>query len=462
MIAITEQVINGYTIYNKKIYDYNNILISEEIVRYKTVIMKRDNELYYMLYDTNICVVREVFRFLNNDLSMSAQNSREKYLHGLKLLHIFSYIINVRINEFSSMDIHNFIAFLQGKSLEGRNLKLVLKTERNVETVSGYLSACRLFVKYVYGNTNSEFLKLNNNLVYQHMLSDEYTHNVTPYQNRVMGTNTNILEEIPAYISVEEFWRIITVIRSEYSIVEECIVRLMFECGLRIGEVLGITSDDLLTKKNDDKYISYCELKNRISDEKYQNAKTCMKVHSVKDYGLKEYQNSFQIVILPNELFELIYTYIEKYHTKYRSTKKDNYYKYAVADRVRNGSKYEDVNFYIFLNTQGRRLSQRIWSETLRDIFQKANIKVDKKTKRHNLSHRFRHGFAVFHVQYMKTKILRLKELMRHRSLKSLERYYKLTIEDKIKIKDDFVNDLYTNLPELKSDYYKLKGINHD
>lgn len=42
--------------------------------------------------------------------------------------------------------------------------------------------------------------------------------------------------EVPRYISVPEFQNIITTIRNFYTNREEIIVRLMFQCGLRIGE----------------------------------------------------------------------------------------------------------------------------------------------------------------------------------------------------------------------------------
>lgn len=464
MITVVEQKKNGNTFYLRKVFDHNNQLISEEKVRFKTVIKNINDKLYFILYDMNMCVIKDVFKLLNVDLASQASNSKEKNLHGLKLLFTFSYIINVSVSDFSSTDINNFVAFLQGKSLKGRLLNLQLETERNVETVSSYLSSCRVFAEKYCGNTVSKFLELDNRTV-NIPLSDEYTHETMPYKNRVIKQNL-LYEEVPAYISVEEMSKIINIIRNEYSILEECIVRLMFETGLRIGEVLGLTSDDLVVEKviegNIEKYISYAYLRNRVSDEKYQSAKTCMKVHDISEYQTKKYQESYQVVIVPQELYELINTYIEQYHLVYRKTKKDNYYSCAKADRVRSASKYEEMNYYIFLNSLGKKLSQRMWSKTLREIFEKTGIVVDKEKKIHNLSHRFRHGFAVFHVQYMNTKILRLKELMRHRSIRTLERYYKLTISDKIKVKEDFTDELYRVIPELKTYNYGEKKANDE
>lgn len=460
MITVNEQMKNGNTFYSKKVFDRNGQLISEEKVRFKTVIKKIEDKSYFILYDMNMCVVKDVFKLLNIDLEKQAFNSKEKHLHGLKLLYTFSYIINVSISDFKSTDINNFIDFLQGKSLKGRQLNLQLDTERNSETVSSYLSSCRVFAEKYCGKDTSKFLELDKYKTIEHILSDEYTHKTVPYRNRIQK-NEELLDEVPAYISIEEMSRIIDIIRNEYSILEECIVRLMYETGLRIGEGLGLTSDDLIVKEvqteNGVKYITYAQLRNRVSDENYQKAKTCMKVHDVSEYQLDKYQQSYQTVIVPHELYDLINTYIEKYHLKYRKTKKVNYYRHAQADRVISASKYEDMNYYIFLNSQGKKLSQRMWSRTLREIFKKANIAVDKKKKIHNLSHRFRHGFAVFHVQYMNTKILKLKELMRHRSIRTLERYYKLTLSDKVKIKEDFTDELYRFIPELKTYDYDAK-----
>ncbi|MGE7363971.1 tyrosine-type recombinase/integrase [Staphylococcus cohnii] len=91
--------------------------------------------------------------------------------------------------------------------------------------------------------------------------------------------------EVPKYISVDEFKKIIEVIRSDYSIREEIIVRLMYECGLRIRETMGLTFEDLdITEES----ISVAYIRNRASDKPYQLAKTCMTIVAREQYKLSK------------------------------------------------------------------------------------------------------------------------------------------------------------------------------
>lgn len=57
------------------------------------------------------------------------------------------------------------------------------------------------------------------------------------------------VRRVPKYISIEDFGRIINIIRQDNNATAEIIVRLMFEYGLRLGEVLGITNEDVTEKK---------------------------------------------------------------------------------------------------------------------------------------------------------------------------------------------------------------------
>lgn len=237
--------------------------------------------------------------------------------------------------------------------------------------------------------------------------------------------------EVPKYISVEEFERIIIEIIANYSIREEIIVRLMFQCGLRLGEVLGMTSDDLVMEEIDGAYVPVLYIRNRYSDQPFQNAKTCMKVPDRKLYRSKDYKTNgygYQTVIIPEDLYNLINDYIEIAHVAAREHKTENYNHSTIADRVRKPEPYEDDNYYIFINSLGRPLSQISWNNIIRKIFKTVGIPVDKETRSNNLNHKFRHGFAMFNVQYLHCNELQLKDRLRHHSIQSVAAYFKFFI----------------------------------
>ncbi|MBC2579045.1 site-specific integrase [Clostridium sp. DJ247] len=265
--------------------------------------------------------------------------------------------------------------------------------------------------------------------------------------------------EVPRYISLDELRLIIQEIRQNYGLREEIIVRLMFENGLRVGEVLGLAFDDVLMEKVERppgsgkfEIVPVVYIRNRVSDKPYQKAKRLMQVKDRSEYNFSEYKRKeygYNQIIIRKELFNLINEYIDEIHLDARERKSTNYYKYSLADRVRKPEKFEEDNFYIFINSLGRPLSQTLWNGTIRKIFKTLNIEVDRDVKEHNLNHRFRHGFAMYNVSRGVNE-LQLMGMMRHASLQSVAKYYRPTLSDAIEMKTNFTEDLYTDIPELR------------
>ncbi|MFL0246570.1 tyrosine-type recombinase/integrase [Candidatus Clostridium stratigraminis] len=449
MIIVKEQKKSNENFYNVETYNQNNTLIYTEKIHLRSAIVEKNKQTYFILYDENMLPIKQVFRYLNFSINALSINSREKGLHALKLLYVFSKIINKDIADFSKTDISNLIDFLRGFSPEGQVISFEITTSRNFETINGYFSVYRSYMKYL-NLKDSLFLTKSEKEVT--VMTSEYgvEMKINPYEITEKGPSVN--DEVPMYISVEEFKSIISLIRKEYSKREECIVRLMYQCGLRIGEVLGLTADDLTIEKIEDEYVAVAYLRNRLSDKKTQLAKTCMKVIDKKQYKLKEYNTinwGFQRVIIPMDLYDLLNEYIDEAHVNARENKHNNYYKYTIADRVRNSEEDEDDNYYVFLNSLGKPLLSPLWNHTLREIFKKTNISVDTDVRESNLNHRFRHGYAMYQVKYLNVKILDLQRKLRHRNVASVYCYYRPTISDEIQLKNEFTQELYTIIPEL-------------
>ena len=126
-------------------------------------------------------------------------------------------------------------------------------------------------------------------------------------------------------------------------------------------------------------------------------------------------------------------------------------YEQGYADIVSVRDKPE-TNHYIFLNRYGRILSDQTWNNTLKKYFEVAGIPIDVDVRENNLSHRFRHGFAMVHARFSKhpADALSLQKMLRHKSLSSTMVYYNPTPEDEFKIKMEFQKELYDMIPELK------------
>ncbi|MCM3024647.1 tyrosine-type recombinase/integrase [Heyndrickxia ginsengihumi] len=451
MILVRERKSGNASFYNIETYNEKNQLIFSEVLDFKSSIFSHENGFtYFILYDKNMIPISDVFRFLNYELSAISINSREKALHALKLLYLYETITNTKIETFTRNDVTNLKHFLRGVSPVGQTISFEMETIRSNDTINGYLSIYRNYVTYLEYN-ESYLLKKSPKIAQISLPGSEIDMNVQKYESSEKTASKQ--PQVPRYISIEEFKKILKLVREKYGKCEECIIRLMFQAGLRIGEVLGLTGDDIVIEKIESEYVSVVYLRNRVTDQKDQKAKTCKTPISRKEYKSKDYKTEgygFQRVIIPIDLYELINDYIEETHEKAKNDKHDNYYKFTIADRVRETEEYEDDNYYVFINSQGKPLSSHLWNHRLRTIFEEVGIPVDKGSREHNLNHRFRHGFAMFNVQYLHIKELELQRKLRHRNLSSVAIYYRPTISDEIALKTQFTEDLYNVIPELK------------
>ena len=419
-------------------------------IHYRTAIVKRNNNEYLLIYNTNMVLNSDAFEYVNRELIDKSVNTRIKANEALKFLFSFEEMIGRNVHEFSSDDINTLKFFLHGYSPDGFEMSLKNFTLRNNATINGYLSVYRGYLTYL-GHTSNPIFSMKN--IPSHFFKKDSYKVAQRYSKNEKHTCS---EEVPRYISVDEFTSILSYVRENGSLRDELIIRLMYQCGLRIGEVLGLTADDVVNEKlPDGSYSKIAYIRNRLTDAKCQHAKSCMKIVSKEQYNTPEYNtkdDGYQFVILPDDLYDLINTYIEEEHSAIREndTKAQRYYKNTIADRTRPENDYEDDNYYIFVNSIGTPLSVGSWNDILRKIFSSVGISVDIQKKENGLNHRFRHGFAMFNIQYLNVKEVELARLLRHRSVNSVLIYYRPTTSDKIKLKTEFANSLYEIIPSLK------------
>ncbi|KAF3301359.1 tyrosine-type recombinase/integrase [Carnobacterium sp. PL12RED10] len=419
--------------------------LSKEI-SYTAYEIRYNNRLYHILYDSRMNPMESPFEFLNFFLSDKSENTKRKAAQALKLLFSYEVIINKKLAKFKQFDVSNLKKFLHGFNTPGNSLNIVMTSSRSNSTVNSYLSIYRQYLSFK-GEINNVLTKRGNT----HNYFDAYKEISYSGTEYIANEKTANPIEVPKYISVDDFKKVIEVIRDDYTVREETVVRLMFQCGLRIGEVLGLTFEDLDVIEEGGKYICLAYIRNRQSDQSYQLAKTCMSITDRKQYQQRDYQTrdiGYQVAVIPMDLYDLINDYINEFHEKARTNHPNNYFETNVAD-IATSEDNED-NFYIFINSLGRPLSQANWNQIIRKIFKKAGIHIDKKDRKHNLNHRLRHGFAMFNVQHLKLNEFELKQRMRHKSLQSVSTYFNPTINDQITLKNEFVDSLYDLYPELR------------
>ena len=419
-----------------EIYFDNTLVTTIDFVR----VNKKHNEFNYLfLIDTNGYVIDDVYNFLNIEYKYNSINSREQILTFLKLLYSFQAIIGKQFEKFDRKDIDLLSSFIQGESIEGNFISFKLVTKRSISTHNQYFNIMRNYFRY---------LKIKNKILFEKktvavqkggygMMAHSKKNTVTTYTTN-KSRHQSFKVFIPRFIKLSEFHRIVEFIDNQnksklLKLRNRIIIELMYRNGLRIGEVLGLTLEDLVTHADDkDSYVVY--IRNRLSDKEYQKAKTCYKVKSKDDYTSYNYNEEdigYQTVLIRKDLKDMIDKYIKLSTNimKVSDTVLDNIMNFATADCV---TKKLKENRYIFLNKNGTPLSTSGWNKELKFIFQKLKIECDSKKRKNNLNHRFRHGFAIFLIQNG-YPIDQVQQFLRHANISSTVIYTRPTKEDILK-----------------------------
>lgn len=425
-----------------KLYNNQSIIRTISIESYKK---KIDDYTYIILIDSNGNCIRTAYDYLNthknNALGNKDMQLREQAVTALKLLYSYMELKHINNIEFITDDeINEFKAFIRGQKIIGTEITFEGTTIRSNTTINTYQYHYRKYLKFL-GVSESVFYEERLLSSYRGsgsgFLSHAIRNNIKKYVN---SEKTYTKRETPKYISYREYLLITELIDNEYSIRDYLIVILMYNYGLRIGEVLGLTIEDL-EEAHDDSFDCRLILRNRSGDRRYQHAKSCINVKSVQDYSSKEYNQKnvgYQVVELDREDFDMINDYLNASRSPLAYRRKDrkkslvlnNLDNKNIADKVTNRKDLKK-NSYIFISKNGTPLTGGSWNRICRKIFETIGIDVDKDSKRDNLNHRFRHGFAMFKVIVQNYDILQLQNAMRHSDPTTCKIYFNVDEKEK-------------------------------
>lgn len=391
---------------------------------------------YLFIIDENGAVLDDVYNYINDNYKYQSINTRKQIQSFLKLLYSFAQIINKDFKSFNDKDIDLFSLFITGGYIEGNTITFDLKTTRSISTHNKYFDNMRGYFKYL----NIENKKLfEQKIAYiaksgfgmmAHAKEVKVLSFVTNKGRHISYENT-----VPKHIKLDEYFKIIKYI-DELNISDtlktrnKLIIELMYGAGLRIGEVLGLTIEDIEEYSDSDDACKLI-LRNRLSDKEYQLAKGCISVKNKSTYSSSEYNTKdkgYEVVIVAGNIKTLIDEYINMPTNVFNTSDKviSNIAKFASADTVTSKN---IANRYIFLNKNGAPLSSSGWNKFLKTVFNAVGITIDKYSKTENLNHRFRHGYAMllkqngYSLDYIQYK-------MRHNNISSTQIYARNTEED--------------------------------
>jgi len=450
MIVYSEEKLGPQSVFYKKILDVIGTEISTRKIALPLYKAEQNGYTYFLLYDYKMQIISSVFEYLNYELQISPFTTRSKAAHALRFLYCFLELSGYSVTEVDETVLDQLISFLKG--INGGPEQHSMKTLRASDTINGYLSVYRDYFKAM--DIPSRALFRHHTVNAKTSISKDFntTTQFTKYENN-LKTSKHVADTVPKYISPSDFKKLFKLVLQKKDKTAKIILHLAYGYGLRLGEILGITMEDIQEVSDNGKLIPVITLRNRISDNRFQFAKGLMHVIDKRQYYSKEYLASRWRITITYDFYEQLLKYIEEKHVHLQEAYPDNYEK-SQADIVSYRDRPE-CNYYVFLNKYGRVFSDQTWNKQLRDYFGEAGIPVDVRLRENNLTHRFRHGFAMFHARFSPHPVdaLVLQKMMRHASISSTMVYYNPTPEDEFQTKTEFQEDLYSMIPELKEGF---------
>lgn len=200
----------------------------------------------------------------------------------------------------------------------------------------------------------------------------------------------------PILISEKEYKKMLEVIRSNFTDREKLIVRLMYEFGFRIEEVLGLTDEDFFAEQDEkmpNTPVIY--LRNRLSDKPWQRVKRCMPVWNRSLYATSQYRKEgagYIRIEISEGMLEQLDRYFEQTHAEAQRKYGLQYWDMAHADRI-DGDTDVERNVYVFLSDDGTPLTLKEWNQRLEKIFVQSGIILHPSCTDADLNAAFRNTF---------------------------------------------------------------------
>ena len=453
MIIFTEEKIARQSLFYKRILDAGGQEIFSRKVTIPLYSVVHNDFTYFLLYDDHMRVISDVYEYLNYDMQDRPLTSRRKSAFALRLFYCFLSLSGYDIYKINEQQLSELVFFLRG--IQTNPADFDSRTMRSAETVNSYLSIYRSY----FGRRHIKCDPLFRALGVSVTSTVEHSFSTTVDRKRYKSNlkTSSINEDLcPRYISPDDFKKIFSLVIQKKDHEAKLLLHLMYGYGFRLGECLGLTTEDITEIHDNGKLVPVLLIRNRMSDAKYQYAKNLLHVTSRDQYASRDYQLSRWRVIITYELYEELLDYIEHSHSDAMEMYPANYEK-GKADIV-SVRDAPETNHYVFLNRYGRILNDQTWNAHLKKYFFEAGIPVDHDVREKNLSHRFRQGFAMFHARFSDHPVmaLELSRMMRHKSILSTMVYYNPTFEDELKTKIEFQEELYTLIPELKEPFNEL------
>lgn len=383
-----------------------------------------------IIYGTDMSPISAMSRFFIQQYEHDAENTILQAMTALKLLAAYQEIRGIDFGDFDERTATAFLLFLQGNSHEGILYSYSLSSTRCQNTIGAYLKVYRRYARFLNLEGRSPFLDKSLN------------HKGFNEAYRISANDAESFEA-PLFISLEEYRKILHFIGQAHDGQSRVIIRLMFEHGLRIGEVLGLTIEDICSCVHKGVMRYYVEVRNRASDTRDRRAKRMLNTKTESTYRGSDYNKrnvGYQRVYISEDLYTELICCVERNFCRLGDKFQTRRDVTAMADAIRKNTEIEG-NYYVFLNSLGRPLTANLWGKRLRRFMRECGLHVDQGKKQTNLSHRFRHGYITVLKRVLHKDDYTTMTLARHKSLSSTEVYDNPTAEQIAELQIEVIDE---------------------
>lgn len=418
---------NNISYYKRIDESIDGTLISESSSFVPLKLIKRDDKIIFLLYNDKMTLIEPACFYLNDEISHQSMNSKTNQAYHLRLLYIFFALSGYDIESFDKYAVESFIQFLIGGDYRPG---VKNNNSRSHETVNNILATIRCFFQYL-GSNDSPLLES----VRAKVKNDVEVLSVRKYKSS-LKVNPHKHDTVQPYITPQQFLQLTTLAKEQNDEQSVILFHLMYFYGLRLGECLGLTEEDIAFSYKNGTSLPSVILRNRLSDHPDQLCKGLGRPGDVNAYERKDYIKV--PIIITRAFFEKLTAFAEKQN---RLKKQNGWEDLSIADRITK-NKDRIQNHYLFINRRGCALRRQTWANSLRRYFIQIGLPVDNgKRSLNNLSHRFRHGCAMFYLHFAEPKCnleYVSRTIMRHKELSTTAIYMRQTPEEDYAIKEHF------------------------
>lgn len=217
-------------------------------MRVQKIVVENKNYPLYLLLDNHYEIVVPVMRFIKYlDNTGKSPNTVKTYCYHLKQFYVFIGQRKIRLEDVNFEELANFIGWLRNPTEDINVIDIKPKeAKREESTINAILNAVISFLAYL--GRIGEFREID---IFKDARGREFKgflYHIS--KGKTYKKNILKLRVKKKKIKTLEHYEVKKIINACHTLRDKLIIMLMYEGGLRIGEVLSLRLEDIVTWDN--------------------------------------------------------------------------------------------------------------------------------------------------------------------------------------------------------------------